>query len=166
MKLIKLMTLAASVACVANAAAQQLPKPDPKPTPKGVQDRFIGGERDYKAYQFVRVPEAKTAQVTENRAGQSLLAGTEMVNTVTGKEAYVSGIVSVLTKDTDVNALAEQFGLEVERLYGRLNLALLRAPEGTDMLQLRREMMDFTGVNNVDVEIVEDIRETHLVKQR
>ena len=164
MKVLTLCALAASVALVASAQAQQLP------TPKLGQDnaapQFAGGERDYKAYQFTKLPEPRQGSDFSQRKGDTLLAGTEMVNTLSGKEAYVSGIVSVLMDGTDIDQLAQQFGLTVERLYGRLNLALLKAPEGTEMLQLRRDMMDFTGVNNVDIEIVEDIREPHVLTQR
>ncbi len=162
MKLVTLFALAASGMMMASAVAQQLP------TPKVGEDisnpQFIGGERDYKTYQFTKLPEPKSGADFSERSGEQLLAGTEMVNTLSGKEAYVSGIVSVLVEGTDIDALAQQFGLTVERLYGRLNLALLRAPEGTEMLQLRRDMMAFTGVNNVDIEIVEDIREPHVIK--
>ena len=164
MKLVTLFTLAASVALVAGAQAQQLPTP--KMGQDNVDQQFVGGERDYKAYQFTKLPEPRKDVDFSQRKGSQLLAGTEMVNTLSGKEAYVSGIVSVLMDGTDIDQLAQQFGLTVERLYGRLNLALLKAPEGTEMLQLRRDMMDFTGVNNVDIEIVEDIRETHVLTQR
>jgi hypothetical protein len=162
MKLVTLFALAASGMIAASASAQQLPTPKVGETIDNPQ--FIGGERDYKAYQFTKLPEPRTGVDFSERSGDQLLAGTEMVNTLSGKEAYVSGIVSVLMDGTDIDALAQQFGLTVERLYGRLNLALLRAPEGTEMLQLRRDMMAFTGVNNVDIEIVEDIREPHVIK--
>ncbi|AVJ55295.1 hypothetical protein C5610_02635 [Idiomarina sp. OT37-5b] len=162
MKLVTLFALAASGLIAASASAQQLPTPKVGETIDNPQ--FIGGDRDYKGYQFTKLPEPRAGVDFSERSGEQLLAGTEMVNTLSGKEAYVSGIVSVLMDGTDIDALAQQFGLTVERLYGRLNLALLRAPEGTEMLQLRRDMMAFTGVNNVDIEIVEDIREPHVIK--
>jgi chromosome condensin MukBEF MukE localization factor len=90
-----------------------------------------------------------------------LLAGTEMINRITGEKAYVSGIITVLASDVDADALASQFGLTVERVYSRLNLAMLKAPDGTNMLKLRDELRSVSGVNSIKVEIVENLRKPH-----
>ncbi|MGM0482231.1 MAG: hypothetical protein ACQEQZ_09920 [Pseudomonadota bacterium] len=162
MKSVSIVTLAVSSLMVASACAQQLPVPQPQEDQQA--STFVDGERDYKMYQFVQEPEPATGNNLADRSDERLLAGTEMVNTLSGKQAYVSGVVSVLTEGAEADELAQQFGLTVERVYGRLNLTLLRAPEGTDMLQLRRDMMDYTGVSNVDVEIVEDLREPDIIR--
>ncbi|WP_404401835.1 hypothetical protein LG288_02835 [Idiomarina seosinensis] len=162
MKSISIVTLAVSSLMVASACAQELPVPQPQKDEQA--SAFTGGERDYKTYQFINEPKPADDTNLADRSGERLLAGTEMVNTLSGKEAFVSGVVSVLTEGANADELAQQFGLTVERVYGRLNLVLLRAPEGTDMLQLRRDMMDYTGVSNVDVEIVEALRESDVLR--
>lgn len=165
MKLTTAIALATSGLVMASASAQQLPVPQPG-AKQAVQSPAIGGKRDYKAYQFVRIPSAAGQTNLSQRGDQVLLAGTEMVNTLSGKPALVSGIVSVLTtEDGDAQVIAQQFGLSVERVFGRLNLALLKAPEGTEMLQLRKDMLKASGVSNVDVEIVEELREVDVVSR-
>ena len=58
--------------------------------------------------------------------GDVLLAGTEMTNSITGKPALVSGIISVLMNTHDADAVANQLGLTVERVYPRLDLVLFK----------------------------------------
>lgn len=110
-------------------------------------------------YDLYRVaPSQAASQQVSDRAAGRLIAGTEVVNTLSGTLGQVSGIVAVLINDNDIDALANQFGLAVERRYDRLNLALLKAQDGTDMLQLRRDMMSVDGIAGVDIEIVEQLR--------
>ena len=109
---------------------------------------------DYKTYRFTKLPEGATP-VLKGR-GDVLLAGTEMTNSITGKPALVSGIISVLMNTHDADAVANQLGLTVERVYPRLDLVLFKASEGTEMLALRNSIKAIEGVNGVDVEIVEE----------
>lgn len=159
MNLIKaLLAVAVSGVVAVSATAQELPTPMKKQQPAKKQLPQLDAKRDYQQYSFTKLPESAKLSGEEDKV---LLAGTEMVNSFTGEKAYVSGIITVLTNDVDTDALASQFGLTVERVYSRLNLAMLKAPEGTDMLKLRDEMRGVSGVNSIKVEIVENLRKPH-----
>ncbi len=159
MSLVKaLLAVAVSGVVAVSATAQELPAPQQKQKPTVDLQKKLEAKADYKRYSFTKVPESAEAAV-EN----VLLAGTEMVDRITGEKAYVSGVITVLTENTDANELANQFGLTVERVYSRLNLAMLKAPEGTDMLKLREQLKGVEGVNSIKVEIVENIRKPHVL---
>lgn len=161
MSLVKaLLAVAVSGVVAVSATAQELPAPQQKQKPTVDLQKKLEAKADYKRYSFTKVPESAEA-VAENE--NVLLAGTEMVDRITGEKAYVSGVITVLTENTDANELANQFGLTVERVYSRLNLAMLKAPEGTDMLKLREQLKGVEGVNSIKVEIVENIRKPHVL---
>jgi hypothetical protein len=153
-----LLTVAVSGAIAVSATAQEIPAPMKKQQPAVKQLPQLDAKRDYQQYSFTKLPESADKSAQD---GDVLLAGTEMVNRITGEKAYVSGVVTVLTKNVDAGDLASQFGLTVERVYSRLNLAMLKAPEGTNMLKLRDELRGVSGVNSIKVEIVENIRKPH-----
>lgn len=160
MNLIKaLLAVAVSGVVAVSATAQELPVPMKKQQPVKKQLPQMDAKRDYQQYSFTKLP--KAAEPSAEESDNALLAGTEMVNRITGEKAYVSGIITVLASDVDADALASQFGLTVERVYSRLNLAMLKAPEGTNMLKLRDEMHGVSGVNSIKVEIVENLRKPH-----
>lgn len=161
MSLVKaLLAVAVSGVVAVSAAAQELPAPQQKQKPTVDLQKKLEAKADYKRYSFTKVPESAEATAENENV---LLAGTEMVDRITGEKAYVSGIITVLTENTDANELANQFGLTVERVYSRLNLAMLKAPEGTDMLKLREQLKGVEGVNSIKVEIVENIRKPHVL---
>ncbi|RUO71729.1 S8 family serine peptidase [Idiomarina ramblicola] len=154
-----LLAVAVSGVVAVSATAQEVPAPMKKQQQPAVKQLpAMDAKRDYQQYSFTKLPESAEQQAEDSDV---LLAGTEMVNRITGEEAYVSGVVTVLTKGVDADALASQFGLTVERVYSRLNLAMLKAPEGTNMLKLRDEMHGVSGVNSIKVEIVENLRKPH-----
>lgn len=155
-----LLTVAVSGAIAVSATAQEVPAPMKQQQAKAKQLPQLQAERDYQRYSFTKLPESVEPSAAQ---GDVLLAGTEMVDRITGEEAYVSGVVTVLTENVDADALASQFGLTVERVYSRLNLAMLKAPEGTDMLKLRNELRGVNGVNSIKVEIVQNIRKPHVL---
>ncbi|MEC7641896.1 hypothetical protein [Idiomarina sp.] len=109
---------------------------------------------DYKTYRFTKLPEG-ASPVLKGR-NDVLLAGTEMTNSITGKPAFVSGVISVLMNTYDADSVAIQLGLTVERVYPRLDLVLFKAAEGTEMLSLRKSIKAVEGVNGADIEIVEE----------
>lgn len=161
MNLVKaLLAVAVSGVVAASATAQELPAPQQKQKPTVDLQKNLETKPDYKGYSFTKLPESAEPSAESE---STLLAGTEMVNRITGEKAYVSGVITVLTENTDANELANQFGLTVERVYSRLNLAMLKAPEGTDMLKLREQLKGVEGVNSIKVEIVENLRKPHVL---
>jgi translation elongation factor EF-1beta len=161
MSLVKaLLAVAVSGVVAVSATAQELPAPQQKKTPAVDLTKKFDGKADYQRYSFTSLPESVDAS---EQSGDVLLAGTEMVDRITGEKAYVSGVVTVLTENVSADDLASEFGLTVERVYSRLNLAMLKAPEGTDMLQLREQLKGVEGVNSIKVEIVENIRKPHVL---
>lgn len=153
-----LFIVAVSGVMALSASAQQMPEPIQKQHDADKHMPSLDAKRDYQQYSFTKLP--KSAEPAAE-GSDMLLAGTEMINRVTGGKAYVSGIITVLTKDLDADALATQFGLTVERVYSRLNLAMLKAPEGTNMLTLRDKLRSVDGVDSIKVEIVENLRKPH-----
>ena len=117
-------------------------------------------EPDFKGYVFTKVP----GEAKRTGYGEFLLAGTEMVNKITGDKAFVSGVITVVTESVDASELASQYGLTVERLYPRLNMAMLKAEEGTDMLSLERELKAVGGITGIKVEIVSELNKPHRIK--
>lgn len=153
MKTVVLMSLSSAFMVTSVMAQEPLLKPV-----EPVGNAPLLASKSYKQYR-VDSSEIDSAQVSDRAAGR-LIAGTKVVNTLSGEPGEVSGIVAVLINDQNIDALAQQFGLAVERRYDRLNLALLKAEAGTDMLQLRRDMMGVDGISGVDIEIVEQLRST------
>lgn len=168
MKLFSLTSLAAVVATVSFAATAQQPplKLDgagvKKVTPPSLSLQRSAVERDFGAYRFTSVPEFTGER--GSLGDRVLLAGTEMVNTISGKPALVSGILSVHLDSLDANEVAAEHGLKVVQLYDRLGIALLEAPVGTDMLSLQSSIERVNGVRAVEVEIVEERRQLHVLR--
>ncbi|RUO80251.1 hypothetical protein CWI84_06360 [Idiomarina tyrosinivorans] len=125
---------------------------------QAIQPGAIKGA-DYKGYKFTRLPMGVDASTLNNANEKPLFAGTEMVNTITGKPAYVSGVISVVLTQADPDEIAAQLGLVVDKRYDRMNVALLRAPEGTDMLALKQQLKHMQGVSGADIEVVEELRQ-------
>lgn len=148
--------LVASISSAVLVTSVMAQEPLLKPVDQVGQVPTLQNQKQYSQYRVVS--SAVDGNKLSDRSAGRLIAGTEVINTLSGERGQVSGVIAVMINDTNIDALAQQFGLSVERRYDRLNMALLKAADGTDMVTLRKDMMATGDVTGIDIEIIEELR--------
>lgn len=82
-----------------------------------------------------------------------------VLNKRTGNLGIVVGQIKVIpAKATDVEQLANQFDLTVERHYAHLNTAYLSVEPGQDILEITNRLKSDSRVKQASIEVIEHFR--------
>jgi hypothetical protein len=108
------------------------------------------------AYVIYREPVAPAAAATAATLDR-VTANSVVVNTRSGRLGIVNGVLNVDLQDVEAaQAIADQYGLVVDRVATGIGAAFFRAPPGTDLRAVAARLARDPRVKSVDLDIKED----------